>query len=66
MEARIQTVCRVLSLFIFNPLPSNVFQHATQTSFSLLLLLHSARIAIRLAALVQVFFQRIAYPAVEL
>jgi len=66
MEARIQTACRVLFLFTFNLLPNNVFQYATQTNSSLLLLLHSAKIVILLAALAQVLFQRIVYPALEL
>jgi len=66
MDLLIQTACRVLSLFIFNPLPNNAFQYATQTNSSLLLLLHSAKIVILLAALAQVLFQRIVYPALEL
>ena len=66
MEVRIQAACHVLSLFTFNPPPSNVFQHATQTSSSLLLLQHSAKIVIRLAALAQALFQPTVFPAVEL
>jgi len=66
MEARIQTACRVLFLFTFNLLPNNVFQYATQTNSSLLLLHHCAKIVIRLVALAQTLFQLIVYHALDL